>query len=193
MMEVQPIRDRKIIDKIKELMSTDGKSKELLLFTIGINSALRISDILRLKWGDLKGDTIKIKEKKTGKWKEFPITPSVRKVLDEEFYNWRENRDDEFIFTSESNRNHGNVWSRQYVWLFLNEYAKKAGWSEPVGTHTMRKTWGYHAHQAGYPLELIQKALNHSSPAITLRYIGITDNRFLALIWPFLCRNNEIN
>lgn len=49
MMEVQPIRDRAVIDKIKELMAIEGKSKELLLFTIGINSALRISDILRLK------------------------------------------------------------------------------------------------------------------------------------------------
>ena len=184
-MEVQPIRDRKVIERMKELMSVDGRSKELLLFTLGINSALRVSDILRLRWGDLKGETIRIKEKKTGKWKEFPITPSVRKVLEEEFPDWREKPDDEFVFVSESNRNRGKVWSRQYVWAFLNEYAKRAGWKEPVGTHTMRKTWGYHAYQAGYPLELIQKVLNHSSPAITLRYIGITReqifNAYMAL------------
>lgn len=185
MMEVQPIKDRKVIERIKELMRIDGKAKELLLFVIGINSALRVSDILRLKWGDLKGKTIKIKEKKTGKWKEFPITPSVWSVLNEEFPNWKAKPDDEFIFISNSNRNKRKVWSRQYVWAFINEYAKKAGWNEPVGTHTMRKTWGYHAYKAGYPLELIQKALNHSSPAITLRYIGITReqifNAYMAL------------
>lgn len=184
-MEVQPIKDRKVINEMKKLMEKDGKVKELLLFTIGINSALRVSDILQLKWGDLKGDIVRIKEKKTGKWKEFPLAPSVKAVLDKHFPGWRDYQDDEYIFTSESNRNRGKVWSRQYVWMFLNDYAKRAGWNEPVGTHTMRKTWGYHAYQAGYPLELIQKALNHSSPAITLRYIGITReqifNAYMAL------------
>lgn len=174
MMEVQPIKSKEVINRMKELMSIDGKAKELLLFTIGINSALRVSDILRLRWKDLKGDVIKIKEKKTGKWKEIPITPAVMSVLEEEIPDWREKPDNEYIFTSESNRNKGQVWSRQYVWSFLRDYARRAGWTEAVGTHTMRKTWGYHAYQAGYPIELIQKALNHSSPAITLRYIGIT-------------------
>jgi len=174
MMEVQPIRDRETIERIKELMIFDGKSRELLLFTIGINSALRISDILRLKWGDLKRDPVKIKERKTGKWKEFPLAPSVKKVLNEEFPNWYNYPDNSYIFVSESHRNRGRVWSRQYVWQFLNKYAKLAGWKESVGTHTLRKTWGYHAYKAGYPLELIQKAMNHSTPSITLRYIGIT-------------------
>jgi len=173
MREVNPIRDRAVIAKMKELMENDGKYKELLLFTIGINSALRISDILKLKWGSLKRNVIVVKEKKTGKTKEFPVNSAIRKVI-EEYFVLDSKDDDEYIFVSESHRNRGKVWSRQYVWQFINEYAQRAGYHENVGTHTLRKTWGYHAYQAGYPLELIQKALNHSSPAITLRYIGIT-------------------
>jgi len=99
MMEVQPIKSKEVIAKMKELMSIDGKAKELLLFTIGINSALRVSDILRLRWKDLKGDVIKIKEKKTGKWKEIPITPAVMSVLEEEIPDWREKPDNEYIFS----------------------------------------------------------------------------------------------
>lgn len=172
MNEVQPIRDRKTIDKIKELLERDRKYKELLLFTIGINSALRVSDILKLKWEDLKSDVIRVKEQKTSKWKEFPLSESIKDVLKKHFKKFQTYTG--YIFVSESNRNKGKVWSRQYVWSFLNEYAKRAGATEAIGTHTLRKTWGYHAYNAGYSIELIQKALNHSSAATTLRYIGIT-------------------
>ena len=54
--------------------------------------------------------------------------------------------------------------------------------SEP---HTMRKTFGYHAYKKGMDITIIQKLLNHSSPSITLSYIGITrddlDNVYLNL------------
>jgi len=60
-----------------------------------------------------------------------------------------------------------------------------AGIKEPVGTHTMRKTFGYHAYKKGLDLAVIQKLLNHSSPSITLAYIGITqedqDNVYMSL------------
>jgi integrase len=49
------------------------------------------------------------------------------------------------------------------------------------GTHTLRKTWGYRARQAGVPLELIMHKLNHSNLAVTKRYLGITDDEFRAL------------
>lgn len=78
--------------------------------------------------------------------------------------------------------------SRVQAWRILNESARFAGLdvnAEPVGTHTMRKTFGYHAYKMGMDLSVIQKLLNHSSAAVTLAYIGITrddlDNVYLNL------------
>ena len=60
--------------------------------------------------------------------------------------------------------------------LIINGVAKAVGIKENIGTHTLRKTFGYHAYNNGYDITLIQKLFNHSSPAVTLRYIGITQD-----------------
>ena len=49
--------------------------------------------------------------------------------------------------------------------------------SGEIGTHTLRKTFGYHAYQNGSSLELLMDIFNHSSKAQTLRYIGITEEQ----------------
>ena len=59
----------------------------------------------------------------------------------------------------------------------MNEAARTLGIREKIGTHTLRKTFGYHAYKAGYDLSQIQKLLNHSSLGVTLRYIGITQEQ----------------
>src|SRR5690606_30116758 len=73
---VQPIRDRKQIDRMKRVLSP----RDRLMFVIGINSGLRISDILRLKVGDIRGqEFITIREKKTGKAKRFRINNAIKR------------------------------------------------------------------------------------------------------------------
>ena len=76
--------------------------------------------------------------------------------------------------------------TRVQAWRILNDAAAHSGLDkDAIGTHTMRKTFGYHAYKMGMDLSVIQKLLNHSSPAITLSYIGITrddlDNVYLNL------------
>ncbi|WP_072169790.1 tyrosine-type recombinase/integrase [Propionispora sp. 2/2-37] len=67
----------------------------------------------------------------------------------------------------------------------INNAARSIGITEKIGTHTLRKTFGYHAYQSGVSIGVIQKLFNHSAPSITLRYIGITqddlDNVYLNL------------
>jgi len=74
---------------------------------------------------------------------------------------------------------------RQQAYRVLNDVAKCVGIKEKIGTHTLRKTFGYHAYNNGYDIAIIQKLFNHSSPSTTLRYIGITqdemDNVYLSL------------
>ncbi len=67
--------------------------------------------------------------------------------------------------------------TRQYVWQFLNDYAFSLGIRIKIGTHTLRKTFGYHAFNNGVDLSLLVRIFNHSSQEITLRYIGITQEQ----------------
>jgi len=177
---VEPIKDRKKINKIKRMMEEDKKYRELALFKLGLNSALRVSDLLKLKWQDLfdeKGEykeQVTVKEKKTGKSKGFPLEKETKKYLDKIREDGSVYSDEEYVFKTHSNRNLGTHWSRQYVYIFLNSYARRAKVEARIGSHTMRKSFGYHAYQTGVSIEKLQKILNHSSKRETLDYIGIT-------------------
>ena len=91
-------------------------------------------------------------------------------------------KEDEPLFISRKNK---GFLLRQQAYKIINDVAKSVGIKERIGTHTLRKTFGYHAYNNGYDITLIQKLFNHSSPAVTLRYIGITqdemDNVYLSL------------
>jgi site-specific recombinase XerD len=67
--------------------------------------------------------------------------------------------------------------TRQRAWQVINEAAQAVGIQDEIGTHTLRKTFGYHARmKKGVSIELIQKLFNHSAPSITMKYIGITQD-----------------
>ncbi|NCU28714.1 MAG: site-specific integrase [Candidatus Moranbacteria bacterium] len=178
---VQPIRNIKVIEKMKRLMLKDHKIREYVLFTIGINFGIRISDILALKWKDIWDgkkfhDQIAIREKKTNKHKTFVLNDSCRSALKLLLEEFNEAQSEDYLFPSLSNRVKNKPVSRQYVWDFMNQYARLAGSEERVGTHTLRKTFGYFAYQKGISLELLQAILNHNSSKETLLYIGITQD-----------------
>lgn len=166
---VEPIRDKKQIQGMKKYLKGQS-SRDWLLFTLGINSGLRISDLLKLTVEDVNGkDRINIREKKTGKTKDFPLSDVCKKAVIEYL------KDPELkagtLFPS---RKGGNAISRVQAYRILSDAANHVGIKEAVGTHTLRKTFGYHAYQSGVDITRIQKLLNHSAPSITLAYIGIT-------------------
>ena len=182
---VQPIRDLKKIDTIKKLLKQQNL-RDYGLFVLGINSGLRISDLLKLRISDVseKGkikDRIRLREKKTNKFKDFPLSNSTKSAL-KEYLKTREYNENEPLFISRKNK---GFLLRQQAYKIINDVAKAVGIKEKIGTHTLRKTFGYHAYNNGYDITLIQKLFNHSSPAVTLRYIGITqeemDNVYLSL------------
>ena len=166
---VQPIRDKEVIDKFKvELLK--GGSRNYLLFVIGINTGLRVSDILPLKVSDVKNKShIVIKEKKTGKSKRFKINSNLKNEIDKYIVNMGDN---EYLFPS---RKGDKPITRVQAYRILNKAADKLGIQE-IGTHTLRKTFGYMHYKKYKDVAILQEIFNHSSPSITLRYIGINSD-----------------
>ncbi len=177
---VKPIRDRKIIQRVKDAFLADKKYKYYALFTLGINTGLRISDILALKWEDIinsRGkitDRIILIEKKTRKRTEIPLNKTVQAAIS--LY-YQHTNPQVYVFSAENDRinEKEKPVSRQYVYKILRKYiGERAGFTEAIGTHTMRKTFGYQAYVDGWDIYRIQECLNHSSPSITRRYIDLS-------------------
>lgn len=165
MATVEPIRNIEDIKKIEKILSANKRN--LLVFTLGTNCGLRISDILALNVGDVKNKNfIQIVEKKTGKFKKFPINAKLKPMLSE-FTRGRKTTEPLFK-TKFKNR-----LERVAAYRMINAACKEAGLEEKVGTHTLRKTFGYHHYQKFKDVVMLQKIFNHFSPEITLRYIGI--------------------
>ena len=179
MREVSPIKDVKKIRDVKNLMVDHDDFRDLLIFTLGINAGLRISDILKLKWEDVLYENGKIreevlvKEKKTGKTKKFPLNDAVIDSINAYIKKMQSFEMEDWIFPSRKKNGGLKPISRIAAWQMINKYCKNAGIKENVGTHTLRKTFGYHQYKNGTDIAMLQKMLNHSSPKITLRYIGI--------------------
>lgn len=176
---VHPIRDRKHVEAMKRVLKGGpGGLRDATLFTLGINSGLRISDLLALHIGDVQDEQkrikerIEIRERKTGKIKDFPMGKTAKKALAEYLAQRPDARLEEPLFLSKQKR----PLSRSQAWFILSQAAQAVGIKERIGTHTLRKTFGYHAHQSGVDITRIQKLLNHSAPSVTLAYIGITQD-----------------
>ncbi len=167
---VQPIRDLHMIEVMKVELHKRSL-RDYLLFVVGINTGLRISDILKLRVCDVANVShITIVETKTSKRKRFLVNSN----LQHEFKTYTRGMNiEEYLFTS---RHHsGKPISRVQAYRILNSVAATVGLSE-IGTHTLRKTFGYHFYQKTKDIALLQKLFNHSSPSVTLKYIGITQD-----------------
>jgi len=170
---VEPIRDEKHIKRVKRLLK--DTPRDLLLFTMGINNGLRISDLLKLKAGDVKdlepGETLKIREQKTGKINVLMINKSVHKVL-REYLSKEGTEYEDYLFKSRNGKN--KPLARETVNKMVKKWTKS--FKGNYGTHTLRKTFGYiQRTKYGVSSEVLCKRFGHSSPSITMRYLGIDD------------------
>ena len=170
MTTVEPIRNKSDIKKAEQVLAKQSK-RNLLLFVLGTNCGLRISDLLSLNVGNVRNKThIQIIEKKTGKFKKFPINARLQPMI-EDFIKGRRNNEPLFL----SHWKHR--LDRVTAYYLIRDACKKAGLQERIGTHSMRKTFGYHHYKQFKDVVILQKIFNHSSPQITLRYIGIEQDQ----------------
>ncbi len=176
---VEPIRDLNKLNKIKGNLLKQKNPRDLLLFVLGINTGLRISDILPLKLIDVKNkegdpkDYVYLTEKKTHKQRKIILNSEVKKALQIFFTKSKVYDLDTYLFTSEKNDKNKPL-SKVRAWQLINEWCRGVGILERVGTHTLRKTLGYQMRKSGIAIEVIQEMLGHSSVGVTSRYIGIS-------------------
>jgi len=171
---VDPIRRMKDIQSISKLLSDHPRNH--LLFVMGTNNGLRTGDLLKLKVGDVKGmkigDTLAIKEGKTGKRNILVMNKSIYKSL-QTYLEAMKPMDDDFLFASRKGNRSITV---QCVNNMVKKWTRMINLKGNYGAHSLRKTWGYVQRTTyGVGFEILCKRFNHSSPAITMRYLGIED------------------
>lgn len=172
---VEPIRSKDQIAAIKKILAATNL-RDAAWFTLGINTGLRIGDLLALHIGDVRRtrtqwrDRIIIIEQKTSKSKDFPLGGSAKQMLSAYLALRPTASLSDPLFPSRSG---GGPLKRGQAWAILHRAARLAGVTDAIGTHTLRKTFGYWAYHSGVDLAIIQELLNHSSPSTTLAYIGI--------------------
>ena len=158
---VEPIRDKTTVQDLADYLK-DVHEKYYIMYMIGIYSGLRISDILKLKVRE-----IKIREKKTGKEKLFPVNAELEKAIAA----YCEGKKD-YEYVVPSARAVNKAVSREYAYRVIHAAGEAFG-LDNLGTHTMRKTFGYHFYLQTKDIVLLMRIFNHSDQSKTLRYIGI--------------------
>ena len=147
-----------------------------LLFEIGINTGLRISDIVRLRKKHVCGDWIETVEQKTGKRTRIPLNTQIRQIIQDRC---RDMDMEDLLFPSRVTIGDGTVqmpMTRRTAYNDIRQIAEMFGLGDHIGCHTMRKTFGYWHYKKNKDLELLREWFNHTSQAVTRRYIGMDEN-----------------
>lgn len=166
---VEPIRDVEKIEEMKSYLKRTN-ARNHMLFVFGIYSTLRISDILPIKKKDVLGERLLLVEKKTLKKKEILISPKLRRELKPFIADLD---DEDFLFKSRKGVN--KPISRTTAYRVIRAAGEECGLSR-IGTHSMRKTFGYHFYERTKNIALLQELYSHSSEEVTKRYIGINQD-----------------
>ncbi len=170
-----PIRNKEDLEAFKQYYLKKGKKRNYLLLILGMNTALRISDILRLQWKDVYDsenhcyrEHINLTEQKTGKKNRIALNPAVVEALTQYHQGQPQTA---YLFCTSNNYDH--PISRSQAWRIVREAADALHLTDRISCHSLRKTFGYHAWKQGVPPALLMNIYNHSSYQITKRYLGI--------------------
>lgn len=176
--------EKEDLTKIRDYFEKNNQIIMLGILNIGINVALRYSDLSSIKFEDIsKNNKIILKEKKTGKIREIKLNNLCLEQI-VMLKNYYENKGIEargYLFKSMCRKYIKNGIDKpitiQSVNRYFKEVQKNLKLDYELGSHSLRKTWGYYYYEQTQDLALIMKILNHSSEKITLKYIGITQER----------------
>lgn len=178
-MITEPIKDTKELKSLINFYNTKKpNTRNYCLIVLGLNTALRISDILSLKWNmiyDFSKKKFKtrivINEKKTGKTNIVPINKKLLICLQKLFLKLKPQGCD-YLFTKHTDRS--RPLNRTQAYRIVKQAANECNLTGNISCHSLRKTFGFFAWKQGTQPALLMAIYNHSSYNITKRYLGIT-------------------
>lgn len=181
MSTTQPIRNLEQVKIFKEYYrSYKPNIRNYTLIVVGLNTALRISDILHLTYGDIYNFEqnswrmhLQVKEHKTGKYNQIYINKEIQTVL-KEYVHPALVQEGDWLFSSRQQSE--QPLSRYQAFRIIKEAAAYAGLDSNISCHSLRKTFGYHAWKQGTQPVILMNIYNHSNFHITKRYLGIDQN-----------------
>lgn len=176
----------KRIDEAKNDNQKQISCRNKMLFLIGINIGLRASDLCSLRYNFFMNDDGSFKDfyslqpkktRKTGKFVKLYFNQTVKKAITDYITEYPVEDLNEYLFKSK--KGNGSI-TEPTLWDILNKAAIEVGIEQNIGSHSLRKTFGrfvfHNAEDKNKALVILQTIFNHSSPAVTSRYIGLTDD-----------------
>lgn len=172
--KVEPIRDLAVIEGIKQRLLAKAQYRNYCLFALGINTAWRANELLSLNVDQLRaltyGSVLDLKQSKTDAYRAIMLNECCIEAIQYWLRHYRYVSGQSPLFPSQQ-------FGRLRVPALCNlvkEWCREAGAVWRFGSHTLRKTWGYHQRVTfNEPIALISRAFGHSSEAQTLRYMGL--------------------
>lgn len=170
---VQPLRNKADIEEFKRDLKRVGDmngrtngDRDRFLFTLGINTGLRVSDIVPLQVKDVYNKVYTdVIERKTGKVRRIDLS-GISDVVTA-YCNGKQA--DDYLFPSRKGDSY--ISTTQAYRILTNDLLGR----DDIGTHTMRKTYGYHVYKATKDIVGLMEDFGHATQAITKKYIGITE------------------
>ncbi len=178
MSTTQPIRTMEELKKLEQYYrgNTLLQARNRLLITMGLNTALRIGDLLRLRWDSVydfqnrrSRTHLEVVESKTGKSNRIALNPVLSQAL-QQYWELRMPSGTDYIF--ESSRT-GKPIDRSQAYRIIRRAASGCGLADHISCHSLRKTFGYHAWKRGVHPAVLMNIYNHTSFQVTKRYLCI--------------------
>jgi integrase len=180
MAAAEPIRSKRTVRKMAEYCLKGGSRRNYVLITLGVYTALRISDLLPLTWGSVYDferkkfkKYLEVTEKKTGKRRAILLNGFILDILKGYFHSLLPDKRGAKAHIFTNNRRQAAPISRVQAWKIVRQAAEAVGVEGHISCHSLRKTFGYHAWQKNVPVAVIMDVFNHSSFTVTRRYLGI--------------------
>jgi integrase len=175
---VEPLRSVEEINEFKAALYELGGERDRFLFSLGINTGLRASDLVKLRVGDVRGKSYTdIVEEKTNKSRRLHLVAIQADIV--EYCEGK--KDIDFLFPSQKGGRH---ISTTQAYRILTKAGDWIGRND-IGTHTCRKTFGYHYYKRTKDVATLMEIFGHAAPSITKRYIGIRDDEIAASLKSF--------
>ncbi len=160
-----PISDIQNINVIKDLYNRKGLIRDLLLFTLAINTGMALNDLLNLKVGDVKNKEYLLLDKN----KSVPLNDELKTLI---LQFTADKKNNELLFQSKN----GGKLDRWSVLNTFKNICKELGLPDCISVASWRKTFAYHHYQKYKDLSYLQWLFNQTTVNLTLKFIGVQEN-----------------